>query len=136
MPWMNCIAAPFNAAPAAAAPCTAKQHRLLLAMAACLAWLGLLPHAPAQAQLGGTVPPASHELAIELPYSGEYRRAERGFACGDTVEYQMFHAELPPANMGAEVQLFEAYVDPTGRVRLVARNEAVHVEGVELLVSQ
>ena len=63
-------------------------------------------------------------------------RAERGFACGDTVEYQMFHPELPPANMGAEVQLFEAYVDPTGRVRLVARNEAVHVEGVELLVSQ
>ncbi|MEM8865226.1 MAG: tetratricopeptide repeat protein, partial [Planctomycetota bacterium] len=47
-----------------------------LAIASCFA--ATLPRS-AHAQLGSVVPPRSHQIAIEMLYSGEYRRAERAF---------------------------------------------------------
>lgn len=43
-----------------------------------LALLSLMTNA-APGQLAGTVPPPSHEAAVESLYRGDYRRAERGF---------------------------------------------------------
>lgn len=51
----------------------------LLALLTLSAWVLPSGNRSAIAQLGSTVPPTSHHIAVELLYAGEYRRAERAF---------------------------------------------------------
>ncbi|MEM6331125.1 MAG: hypothetical protein AAF790_12860 [Planctomycetota bacterium] len=63
--------------PAPAAHARMVRRLVHRTLAAAAVW-GVLA-AAAQAQIGGTLPPASHEFAKELLYRGDYRGAERRF---------------------------------------------------------